>query len=510
MDERRNKPLPARISADSPASARPAMRLLMVASEVFPLAKSGGLADAVAALAAALDRQGVAVRLVMPGYDEALDRILNTEAGAQLPDPYHLGAGRLVHGLTPDSGLPISLVDIPALFRGGGDLYVDAHGQDRSNNPQRFAALSHAACSLALGELGLARADVVHCSDWHTGLLPLLLKQRGGAAAPPTVFTIHNMAFQGVYGLELLPSLGIGLSPQALDKIEYYGGASFLKAGLKYADALTTVSRRYAEEIKTPAFGFGLDGVMRARADSLTGILNGCDARIWSPATSPWLAERYSVDDLAGKVACKRWLQEALGLAISPTAPLIIFIGRLTWQKGADILLAALPGLLDVEADRQFVLLGHGDPELESGYRQLAGRYPGRLVVETGYSESRAQRLHAAGDMLVHPSRFEPCGLTQLYALQFGTVPIVRPVGGLAETVVDATEANLADGSATGFFIPECSVEALLGTVDRAVALYRQPARWAKLRDTAMRQDFSWDDTARAYLGLYRQLVSGR
>ena len=481
------------------------LRVLLAASEIFPLAKTGGLADASAALAAALARLGVEVHLVMPAYAPALDLVRELGPPAELPKINGLMGGLLLTGKTPDSGLPISLVDFPTLYRDGGGLYVDAEGKDRPNNPERFAALSHAACLLALGELSLPRFDIVHCNDWHTGLIPLLLQARAGQAAPVSVFTIHNMAFQGQCPLERLPALGVHLDGEELGRVEYYGQASFLKAGLEFADEVTTVSPRYAEEIQTAEFGFGLEGVVRARSDHLTGILNGIDRSIWSPAVSPWLARRYGPDSLDDKRACKRELQRELGLTPDPGAPLMVFIGRLTWQKMADVLLEVVPRYLEAEPDRQFVLLGTGDLTLEDGFRDLAEKHPGRVAILIGYTEDLAHRLHGGGDVLIHGSRFEPCGLTQLYAMQFGTIPVVRPVGGLADTVVDVRPETLAADTATGFYFSEASVDGMLAGIDRAIDMYRQPEPWRRLQRAAMRQSFSWEDSAHAYLSVYRR-----
>lgn len=483
------------------------LRVLLAASEVFPLAKTGGLADASAALAAALSRLGVDVHLIMPAYAPALDQVCELGPPSELPEINGLEGGLLLTGRTPDSGVPISLVDYPSLYRDGGGLYVDAEGNDRPNNPERFATLSHAATLLALGELGQPRFDAVHCNDWHTGLIPLLLKARGGDAAPGSIFTIHNMAFQGQCPLDRLPGLGVHLGPEDLGRVEYYGQASFLKAGLEFADELTTVSPRYAEEIQTPEFGFGLEGVARVRRHHLTGILNGIDTSIWSPANSPWLARRYGPDSLEDKLVCKRALQGALGLTPDPAAPLMVFIGRLTWQKMADVLLEAIPHYLQAEPDRQCALLGTGDRHLEEGFRQLAEAHPGRVAAVIGYTEDIAHRMHGGGDFLMHGSRFEPCGLTQLYAMQFGTIPVVTPVGGLADTVTDADPETLAADTATGFHFSEFSVEGMLAGIDRAIALYRQPEAWRRLQRAAMRRSFSWDASAHAYLDVYRRAV---
>lgn len=482
-------------------------RILIASSEIFPLAKTGGLADATAALAAALSALGQDVHLVMPAYTQALESVVDLEPALSLPSINGQDEGLILAGRMPDSGVPVKLIDLPKMYRDGGCLYVDAAGNERPDNPQRFAALAHAITHLALGEIGPAPFDLVHCNDWHTGLVPLLLKARS-KQPPATLFTIHNIAFQGLCPLDLLPDLGVAPPDGRLDRLEFYGQASFLKAGLEYADELTTVSPRYAEEIQTPEFGFGLEGLIRARREQLTGILNGIDTTIWSPLRSPWIPARYGPDALAGKLVCKQALQRELGLNDNPTAPLMSFIGRLTWQKMADVLLEVVAPYLAAEADRQFALLGNGDRHIEDAYRHLAEAFPGRVSVNIGYTEEEAHRLHAGSDLLIHGSRFEPCGLTQLYAMQFGTVPIVRPVGGLADTVVDASAETLASATATGFYFIEPTAEAMLAGIDRAIALYRQPHAWQRLQRTAMNQVFSWEVSAQSYLRVYERALA--
>ncbi|MCC5864481.1 MAG: glycogen synthase GlgA [Wenzhouxiangella sp.] len=486
------------------------LRVLLAASEIYPLAKTGGLADATAGLATSLSALGVEAMMVMPAYQSALDQARDLIEVAVLPARAGAGPGRLLRGLMPDQNLVVYLVDQPELYKDGGGLYVHADGSDRANNPQRFTVLSHATCALALGQLGEAAVDVVHANDWHTGLVPLLLAQQRDATGPSTLFTVHNMAFQGLCPLALLPGLDIHAEGEHFQALEYFGQASFLKAGLVLSDWVTTVSPRYAQEICTPEFGFGLDGVIAARADRLSGILNGIDHSVWGPENNPWLAAPYSAEHLAGKAQCKAALQCELGLDLNPDAPLISFIGRLTWQKMADVLLQALPRLLEAEPDRQFALLGEGDRELELGFRALAGHFPGRLAIDIGYAEAKAHRLHGGSDILLHGSRFEPCGLTQMYAMTFGTIPVVRPVGGLADTVVDVSPETLGDDSANGFYFDEPSIEGMLGAIDRAISHYRQPMAWRKLQLAAMASDFSWRGPAQRYLSLYRHLQQGR
>lgn len=482
-------------------------RIQFVASEIFPMAKTGGLADVAAALPAALARMGADVRLVMPAYEEALDRAKRLRTIGTIDQVLGFENVRILGGQAPDTGLSISFVDIPALYRDGGGIYLHADGSDRDNNAVRFAALSHAAVDIAQGRAGSVwRPNVVHCNDWHTGLVPLLLRGEAGAR-PATVFTVHNMAFQGQFPIEQMATLGIPAVAGAHDGLEFYGRGNLLKAGLKFADFLTAVSPTYAREIQTSEYGYGLEGVVAARAGTLKGILNGIDSHFWTPTGNRWLAASYSARDIAGKRQCKRDLQQELGLTVDEDAPLLAFIGRLTWQKMADVMRDVLPQVLKREPDRQFALLGQGDRDLEEGFRKLALAFPGRVAVHIGYSEQQAHRLHAGADILIHGSRYEPCGLTQLYAMRFGTPPVVRPVGGLADTVVHANDLTLADGTATGFHFAEASAKAKLRAIDDAVALYRQPLAWRRLQMAAMSSDFNWERSAQEYLGVYDRLL---
>lgn len=479
-----------------------------VASEIFPLAKSGGLADVCAALPAALTRLGADVHLVMPGYEQALDLAEKPHLAGVIENVLGRDQVRVIAARLPGSGLPVSLIDIPDLY-GGVGLYQNADGTDRDDNAVRFAALCHAAARLAAGEGGAAwQPDIVHCHDWHTGLVPALLRNLCGAARPATVFTVHNLAYQGLFPWEALGRLDLPDDPELHAAMEFHGRMSFLKAGLGFSDFLTTVSKTYAREVQTSEYGCGLESVLAARADSFTGIVNGIDAGFWNPMGSPWLASSYSRRSMAGKKRCKHALQQELGLIQDEDAPLMIFLGRLISQKMADVLRDCLAQMMEQEGDRQFALLGQGDPALERDFTAIAAAFPGRVSVQIGYSEDRAHRLHAGGDILIHGSRYEPCGLTQLYAMRFGTIPVVRAVGGLADTVVDASEAALADGTATGICFEQPTSEAMRAAVDRAVALYRQPLVWRRLQTAAMGCDFDWEESARQYLEIYDRLVS--
>ena len=345
--------------------------------------------------------------------------------------------------------------------------------------------------------------DVVHANDWHTGLIPLLLAQEDGDR-PATVFTTHNMAFQGLFPAADLDSLELPAGAVSHDGLEYWGQLSFLKAGLHFADKLTTVSPTYAREILTPEFGFGLDGVLRARTADLSGVLNGADYAVWDPVLDPHLVHNYDAAGLNGKRLCKAALQRELGLAEDAEVPLLAFISRLTEQKMADTLAALLPRLAG--ADLQLAVLSNGDHGLERRLSEAAACHEGRVAVHIGYEEPLAHRMQAGADILLAPARFEPCGLSQLYAMRYGTIPIVRATGGLADTVVDTTRASISEGTATGFVFDEPSEAALEATIARACAFFREPLAWRRLQLSAMKQDFGWQRSAAQYLALYESL----
>jgi starch synthase len=482
------------------------MRVLFVTAEAYPLAKTGGLADVSRALPIALAHRGVDVRLLLPGYPRAYTRIEKPRIVAKLDPMLGIADATLVSGMFPDTGLPVWLIDSPTLFRREGGLYQDDEGRDWPDNALRFAFLSHVAARLAMGRTRIAwKPDVVHANDWHTGLLPLLLAQEK-APRPSSVFTTHNMAFQGNFPRETLPAIEVPEAFFASGAIEFYGQVSFLKAGLNFADRVTTVSPTYAREILTPAFGCGMDGVLKARADSFTGILNGIDDALWDPAGDPNLPQTYRAIDISGKRVCKTTLQHELGLPVNPDIPLIGFVSRLTQQKMADVILDALPWIAEQEA--QVALVGEGDPVLEAAFREVQARHGEHVAVTIGYDEPLAHRLQAGCDLLLAPARFEPCGLTQLYALRYGTLPVVRRTGGLADTVVDATADTVAERTATGFVFEDAGIKGLTSAIDRALALYREPLTWRRLQLHAMAQDFSWNASAAKYADLYHA-VSG-
>ncbi len=488
-------PIPAQVSP---------LRVLHAAAELFPWAKTGGLGDVVAGLPPALIACGVDARLVLPGFAGFVDAF-ELGQSLRLPTPFALERVRVARAMVPGRGVAAYIVDHPAFYDRPGNPYAAPDGGDWPDNHRRFALLGWVAAALAQGADPNWRPDILHCHDWHAGLAPAYIRVAGSAV--PSVFTIHNLAYQGVFPAADFPDLALPPSFFAIDGIEFYGGLSFLKAGLFYADRLTTVSPTYAREIQTPAFGVGFDGLLRARADVLSGILNGVDPAIWSPANDALLPLQYGVDNMAaGKAAAKAALERRFGLAEQPAGLLLGAVTRLTPQKGFDLLLAALPGLIALGG--RLVLLGSGDADLEAGIGAAAGAYPGRVGVVLGYDEGLSHLIIAGSDSIIMPSRFEPCGLTQLYALRYGTLPLVRRTGGLADTVVDANAVTLADGSATGFVFDEATPEGLLGAAQRATALYRDRASWQRTMRQAMTRDFSWEAAARQYVALYRELSS--
>ncbi len=482
------------------------MRVLHVSAELYPWVKAGGLGDVAAALPAALAALGVDARLLVPGFAGFLDAFPEIADAARLATPFAAERVRLGLARLPGSGRLAYLVDHPPFYDRPGNPYTRPDGSDWPDNHRRFGLFGWVAAALARGADHRWRPDLVHCHDWHAGLAPAYLAAAPPADGPvPTIFTIHNIAYPGVFPLEVFAELALPPGFFSIDGVEFFGDLSFLKAGLFYADRLTTVSPTYAREIQTPAFGGGLDGLLRSRARELTGILNGVDPQIWDPRHDANLPRAYGAEDAAaGKRAAKSALQRRLGLDEMEHAPLFGAVSRLTPQKGLDLLLAILPQL--AAGGGQLALLGSGDLDLERGFAAAAQAHSGRVGVEIGYDEALSHLIIAGADCVLVPSRFEPCGLTQLYALRYGTVPLVRRVGGLADTVVDATAASLADGTATGFAFDEESPQALLSTIARAAALFREPAAWQRIVRRAMTRDFSWEAAARRYLALYREL----
>jgi starch synthase len=492
-----------------PGCALRPINVLFAAAEVFPLAKTGGLADVCGALPQALWQGGINLRVIMPGYGSTLDQLDGVETEAEIGELLGVEGVRILRATLPGSGVPVWLVDAPSLFRREGGLYQAADGTDWPDNARRFALFAHAVAAVGLDRIELSwRPDIVHCHDWHAGLVPLLLQ--GDTDRPATLFTIHNLAYQGNFPGDMMDRLRLPAWSFRPDGLEFHSQISFLKAGLVFADGLTTVSPGYAKEIQTPAFGCGMDGLLRLRANDLDGILNGIDTELWNPASDPWVGEAFSRHELGGKAACKSDLQAELRLDEDATAPLIISASRLTHQKMIDVTLKALPGMLTRWPKMQFALLGRGDRVLEQGFHAVSAAFPGRVAIHIGYDEPRAHRFHAGGDILLHGSRFEPCGLAQLYAMRYGTVPVVRRIGGLADTVCDVSPEAMGAQRATGFVFEHDTAEDMAFAVGRAISLYDQGSTWRTVQIQGMARDHGWEASARAYSAVYQRLLFDR
>ncbi len=478
------------------------MRILSVASEAHPLVKTGGLADVAGALPAALARLGVETRTLLPAYPGVLS---GTGGGEVVHRWADLHGGPAALRRAEAAGLALLLLDAPHLYDRPGGPYADPSGADHPDNWRRFAALCRAGADIARGAVPELRPDLVHAHDWQAAMTAAFLRYDGTPV--PSVVTIHNLAFQGRFEAGVFPALGLPPRAFSIDGVEYYGGVGFLKAGLRLADAITTVSPTYAEEILTPAGGMGLGGLLADRAGALRGIVNGIDTEVWDPAADPHLPAPFSREDLAPRQADRRALEARFGLD-ADDAPVFVVVSRLTGQKGIDLLVGAADPL--VAAGGKLAVLGTGEPALERALAAAAERHPGRIGVAIAYDEPLAHLMQGGGDAILVPSRFEPCGLTQLCGLRYGTVPVVARTGGLADTVIDANHAALAAGVATGLQFPPGDGPALERAVRRAVDLHRTPGAWAGLRREGMRADVSWDRSAAAYAALYRGLVSAR
>ena len=486
------------------------MKILFATSEVHPLVKTGGLADVSGSLPCALAQLGHEVQLVLPAYQSVLEKYPEHEVLAHFSVG---GAGRILHVRllaiwVEELEQKVWLLDIPELFDRPGNPYLAEDGTDWWDNGERFATFSRAVVELAMDRVGLGwRAEVVHANDWQTGLVPALLREE--YERQRTVFTIHNMAYAGYFPKTLFDSLWLPWHWWSAEGVEFHGLLSMLKAGIQYADSVTTVSPSYAREICTEAFAYGFAGIMQTTRDQgrLHGILNGIDTRIWNPATDHYLHENYALGSghVAGKKRNKHALLEQLGSADAKQAaelPLLGFIGRLVTQKGIDLILDVLPSLLQQQRIN-LVCVGSGEAHFEHALRQLAAQYPHNAFVHIGYSEALAHQIEASADIFLMPSRFEPCGLNQLYSLAYGTLPLVHHTGGLADTVVNATEENLAQKKATGFVFYDLSAHAMRSALEHALHLYSRPRMWQQLQRTAMEQSFTWEQSAQEYVESY-------
>lgn len=481
-------------------------RVLLVASEAVPLVKTGGLADVITALAAVLVEHGVDATILMPAYPAAVERASSLRQVGQLFDDLPGGSGRLLLGTLPGSPVSVLLLDTERFARRSGDPYVDEHGNEYEDNALAFGDLAEVAARICAGQTMVPAPHVVHANDWHAGLVPLLLRVRG-ITGVGSALTIHNLAFQGNVDMSLAGRLGVPADMLHADGVEFWGKLSFMKAGILCADRITAVSDTYAEEILTPRFGHGLDGLLGSRRDALLAIPNGVDTAVWNPARDTLTARPFSITDMAGKAACKRDLQRQFGLPVEPFAPLLALGSRMTHQKMADVALDALPRLLERHPRLQVVVLGRGDHGYESRFQQLAAEYPARFAVHVGYDEKLAHALHAGADMLLHGTRFEPFGLTPIYAMLYGTIPVASRVGGLCDTVADAGAADAPNESANGVLFDGDGADDMSAAVDRALALFAQTRHWQRLQRNAMQADFSWYGPARKYLRMYADIA---
>ncbi len=477
------------------ANASASMKVLFATSEAIPLIKTGGLADVSGALPPALRTIGVDCRLLLPGYPSVLKGVGQTREVCRLAGlPRDTGAG-LLAGNLPGSDTPIYILDMPEAFQRPGGPYQDALGYDHVDNAWRFALLSKAAAVLAGPASPLDwRPDILHCNDWQTGLAPAYLHYTPGGAR--TLMTVHNLAYQGIFPPQILAELGLPPTSFSMQGVEYYGNLSFLKAGLFYANRLTTVSPTYAEEIQQAPLGMGMQGLLASRGGDLSGIINGIDTGEWNPSSDLHLPCEFSAKVPSGKKRCKAKLQEELGLDREADTALFGLIARMTPQKGLDLVLAVADHI--VLQGGQLAMLGTGDKGIEHAVRAMTDKYPGRVACFIGYDEGLSHRIEAGADIFLMPSRFEPCGLNQMYSLRYGTVPIVHATGGLQDTVEDGI---------TGFVFQAPTAEALWMAVTRAFELYADKTAWHRMTQAGMRKDFSWEHSARAYQALYREML---
>jgi starch synthase len=477
--------------------------VLSVASEAFPLVKTGGLADVVGALPAALAPLGVTMRILLPGYPPVLQQLDgSSRTVAEFDELFggkaHVRAGRA-------SGLDLIVVDAPHLFDRPGNIYLGPDGKDWPDNWRRFAALSYVAGRLANGLVEGYQPDIVHAHDWQAGLAPVYVKY-GANDRARSIITVHNIAFQGYFGWEIFHQLYLP-DHAANETLEYYGGIGYLKAGLISANVLSTVSPTYAAEVRTAAYGNGLEGLMQTRTKDLHGILNGIDTDVWDPMADTALTERYNSSTLDLRQKNKRALEQRFELDDSP-GPLFGIVSRLTWQKGMDLLVPCVDQL--VAEGGKLCILGSGEPGIENGLRGAAMRHPGRVGLVTGYDEKLSHLIQGGADVMLVPSRFEPCGLTQLYGLRYGCVPLVCRVGGLADTIIDANEAAVGQGVSTGLQFFPASEHALADAITRTIRLYGDEKFWRKMQRRGMKADVSWENSAKKYASLYEKLLESR
>lgn len=479
-------------------------KVLFVSSEVYPLSKTGGLGDVAASLPTALFRQGVDIRILVPAYASSMEK-----AGAIGVKPL---ATLVINHQTvtlhetrlPGTRLKVWLVDIPAFSQRHGNFYCGPDGKDWPDNADRYFLFCRVAEELAMNRAGLDwQPDIVHANDWQTGLIAPLLSEQPGR--PASVFTIHNLAYRGEFPRDTFFRLPLPEKWWHPDKLEFFGKLAFIKGGLVFSDKITTVSPSYAQEIQSPVYGWGLDGLLRARSNDIEGILNGIDAQEWNPATDGWLARKYSRFTLDDKKINRRAMQERFGLEPTDDIPVAGFIGRMVHQKGIDLMLHALPDLLD-QGKCQFIALGNGEHHYEQALLNLARQFPGQVAMTAGYSEEMAHGIEAGADIFLMPSAYEPCGLNQMYSLRYGTVPVVHGVGGLRDTIEHYQGNNLA--TANGFVFNQFNGDDFKGNLGYAIELWYQRDIWQQLQRNGMKPDLSWKRSAQRYLAMYQQVLA--
>ena len=489
--------------------ARGGQAILFASSEAHPLVKTGGLADVAASLPAALRDLGHDARLIIPAYPQAKRLVRELRVLSELGLRGTQGPVSLLGGLLPDRDLPVYLVEAPAYFCREGNPYTDVSGGDWGDNPERFLLFARVLARVALGLPTLDwRPDVLHCNDWQTGLAPAFLDRY--EERPATVFTVHNLAYQGVFDRATFDRLALPPALWSIGGVEFHQRMSFLKGGIVFSDRINTVSPTYAQEARTAQYGCGLDGLLRQLGQRFHGILNGIDYRTWDPLSDANLAQNYDRNSLELKAANKLALQHHFNLPSDENRLVLGHIGRLVEQKGVDLILDLIPRFIE-QNNIQLVIQGEGDRALEKRLLELAAQYPDQLSVRVGYDEGRAHLIEAGSDLFLMPSRFEPCGLNQMYSLRYGTVPVVRRTGGLADTVVDTTEDSVAKQEATGFIFDDADAEALWSAIERALRLYREePSAWRQLMQNGMTKDLSWEASAKRYQAFYEEALASR
>lgn len=478
-------------------------KILFVTSEAYPLIKTGGLADVSGSLPIALRALGHDVRILLPGYASAVAAGRFEEVRSLSGD----GEIAILKGVLPGSDVPVWLLAHSEYFGRPGNPYLGPDGKPWADNPERFSLLCHVAVEIAMNRLGLQwKPDIVHCNDWQTGLVPALLSDEPGR--PATVFTIHNLAYQGVFPYETFVKLRLPNRFWSSNALEFYNQLSFIKGGLVFADRINTVSPHYAEEIQGEEFGAGLDGLLRFRRERLSGILNGIDVEAWNPATDPFIHTNYDIDSLEKRPANKAALQRAFDLAQDGEVAMLAWVGRLVQQKGIDLVIELLPKLMRMPI--QLVIVGAGEARYEQILLRWARLYPDRIAVKLGYDEAGAHLIEAGTDLFLMPSRFEPCGLNQMYSQRYGAIPVVRHVGGLADTVADANATNLTLGRATGIVFRDAVADDLFQALNRGFVLCQNKTLREKVQRAGMSKDFSWRQSAQRYLELYDLAMADR